>query len=121
MGGQTESGKPGENGFIPSGVALRGEAKGPITLQADGMLIVLDLQPADGGMLNILGQVAADDQDQWTGAFVELRQDKELQFSATVNDLGAFGFEGILPGSKELRITSQDGTLTVLSNFNVSI
>ncbi len=121
MSGQTESGKPGENGFIPSGVALRGEAKGLITLQADGMLIVLDLQPTDWGMINTLGQVAADDQDQWTGALVELRQDNELQFSTTVDDLGAFRFEGILPGSKELRITSKDSSLTVVSNFNVSI
>jgi hypothetical protein len=121
IGGQTDSGKPGENGFIPSGVALRGEAKGPITLQADGMVILLDLQPTDGEMINILGQVAADDQDEWTGALVELRQDNELQFSTTVDDLGAFRMEGILPGSKGLRILSKDNSLTVVSNFNISI
>jgi hypothetical protein len=121
MGGQTESGEPGENGFILSGVPLRGEAKGPITLQADGLVIVLDLQPTDGGIINILGQVAADDQDQWTGALVELRQDHELQFSNTVDDLGSFRLEGLRPGSKELRIISKDSSLTVMSNFYISI
>lgn len=114
-------GEQGENGLTPSGVALRGDAKGPITLQTDGLVIVLDLQPSDGGMVNILGQVAADDQDQWTEALVELRQENELQFSAMVNDLGAFRLEAIPPGSKELRILSKDSSFTVVSNFNVSL
>jgi hypothetical protein len=121
IGVQSESGQNGENGFIPSGVALRGEAKEPITLQADGIVIVLDLQHTDGGVINVLGQVAAEDQDQWTEAVVEVRHGNELQFSTTVDDLGAFRFEGIMPGSKELRIISKDSSLTVVSNFEVSI
>jgi hypothetical protein len=109
----------GENGFMPSSAALRGEAKGPLTLEADGIVIVLDIQQADGGMVNILGQVAADDQDQWTGALVELHQDGKLEFSTTVDDLGAFHTEGIIPGLKELRITSKDNSHIVVSNFEV--
>jgi hypothetical protein len=101
--------------------ALRGEAKGPITLEADGTIIVLDIQPINEGSVNILGQIAADDQDQWTGAFVELRQGNELQFSTTVDDLGTFQAQGIMLGSKELRIYSKDNSLTVVSNFDVSI
>lgn len=100
--------------------ALRGEAKGPITLQADGMVIVLDVQPSQEGKVNILGQVAADDQDQWTGALIELDHGGELEFSATVDDLGAFYLEDIIPGSKELRITSNDRSIRVVSNFEVS-
>jgi hypothetical protein len=38
-----------------------------------------------------------------------------------LDDLGAFEAEGIMPGSKELRIISQDHFLTVVSSFNVSI
>jgi hypothetical protein len=82
---------------------------------------VLDIQQTNEGRVNILGQVAADDQDQWTGALVELRQGNELQFSIAVDDLGAFQAEGIQPGSKELRIISKDSSLTVVSNFIVSI
>ena len=100
--------------------ALRGHAKGPITLQADGLVIVLDVQPGKEGKVNILGQLAADDQDQWTGALVELHQGGELEFSSKVDDLGAFYSEGIIPGSKELRITSKDSFIRVVSNFEVS-
>src|SRR5215213_7126562 len=46
--------------------ALRGEAKGPLTFEANGIVILLDIQPTHEGKTNILGQVAADDQDQWT-------------------------------------------------------
>lgn len=97
--------------------ALRGEAKGPLTFESDGVVIVLDVQPGDAGMFNILGQVAADDQDKWTSALVELRQDSELQSSGTVDDLGAFRTENLMPGSKELRIIPSDGSLIVVSSF----
>lgn len=100
--------------------ALRGDAKGPLTLQADGLIIVLDVQPGKEGNVNILGQLAAEDQDQWTGALVELHQGGDLEFSSTVDDLGAFYSEGIIPGSKELRITSKDSSIRVVSNFEVS-
>ena len=99
--------------------ALRGEAKGPLTLEADGMVIVLDVQPGDDGKVNVLGQVAADDQDRWTDAFVEFHQGGQLEFSTTVDDLGAFHSENIIPGLKELRIISQDHSITVVSNFEL--
>jgi hypothetical protein len=120
MGRQTGSGQPGENGFMPPVVALRGEAKGPLTFEADGTVIVLDIQATIDGKANILGQIAADDQEQWTDAIVELRQDNELQLSISVDDLGAFQAEGVTPGPKELRITSKDRSLVVVSNFEVS-
>ena len=118
VGGQTEAGEQGKIAFPPVVSALRGEAKGPITFEANGIVIVLDLQPADGGKVNILGQVAADDQEQWTGALVELRQGSELQFSTTVDDLGAFRSEGVMPGTTELWITPKSGSV-VVSNFEV--
>ena len=110
-------GSAGES--TPTFAALRGEVKGPITLEADGIVIVLDIQQTTEGRVNILGQVAADDQDQWTGALVELLQENELQSSTTVDDLGAFHSEGIMPGSKELRIIPKDNSLIVMSNFEV--
>ncbi|HEX9333633.1 MAG TPA: hypothetical protein VF896_17200 [Anaerolineales bacterium] len=108
-------GSAGES--APTFAALRGAAKGPITFEADGIVIVLDVQPTNEGKVNILGQVAADDQDQWTGALIELYQGGELQSSSTVDDLGAFHSEGIMPGSKELRIIPKDSSLIVVSNF----
>lgn len=110
MGGQAE------NALAP---ALRGEAKGPLTFEVDSTVIILDIQSAKDGKVDILGQVAAEDQDQWTEALVELRQDGQLEFSTRVDDLGAFQAEGIIPGPKELQIISEDHSLIVISNFEV--
>lgn len=120
VGGQTDPSRQGEIPLGPAVAALRGEAKGPLTFEADGVFIVLDIQPTKYGRVNILGQVAADNQEQWTDALVELRQGNELQFSTTVDDLGAFRSEDILPGTKELRIIPKSGSVVVVSNFELS-
>jgi hypothetical protein len=109
----------GDLTFTPTPVALRGEGKGPITFAAEGIIIVLDIQPTIDGNANILGQVAADHQDDWTGAQVELRRDSLLQISTTVDDLGAFQCEGVIPGQQELRIFPKNGSVVVISNFEV--
>ena len=123
INGQMETQNHSNSGFMPAKPVLRGKANGPLTFKAESVVIVLDIQPATEGKLNILGQVAADsadDQDQWTEALVEIRQDSKLEFSTTLDDLGSFHSEGILPGLKELQITSKEGTLIVLSNLEVS-
>jgi len=109
----------GELTFTPSPAALRGEGKGPITFAAEGIIIILDIQPTTEGRANILGQVAADHQDDWTGALVELRRDSLLQISTTVDDLGAFQCERVTPGQQELRIFPKNGSVVVMSNFEV--
>jgi len=119
VGGQAEPGKQGEIGFAPVVAALRGEIKGLITFAAEGIVIVLDIQPATEGRRTILGQVAADNQDDWTGALVELRKDSQLRISSTVDDLGAFRCEGVMPGPQELRIIPKSGAVVVISNFEV--
>ena len=101
--------------------ALRGESEGPITFVVEDIVIVLDIQPVNNEKVNILGQVAADDQDLWTEAIVELHQNNELQLSTIVDDLGAFQLEGVMPGLKELQVTSKNGSIVIISNFKVSI
>ncbi len=109
----------GELTFTPTPAALRGEGKGPITFAAEGIIIVLDIQATTEGKVNILGQIAADDQDDWTGALVELRRENLLQLSTTVDDLGAFRCEGVIPSQQELRIIPKNGSIVVVSNFEV--
>jgi hypothetical protein len=99
---------------------LRGGAQGPITLEADGILILLDVQPAAEGQAAILGQVAAQEQDSWTGAQVELRQGDRPPLTASVDDLGAFRCEGVLPGPAELQITPKSGP-SVTANIEVLV
>jgi hypothetical protein len=121
VGGQAEPGEQGEIGLAPVVPALRGEARGPLTFEVDGVVIILDIQPANQERADLLGQVAADHQEQWTGALVELREGGELEFSANVDDLGAFHSESIIPGPKELRITPMGGSVVVVMNFELSI
>ncbi|MGH2520950.1 MAG: zf-HC2 domain-containing protein [Anaerolineales bacterium] len=103
----------------PPTPALRGEARGPITAEAGGVTIVLDLQPAAEGRVRLLGQLAAEDQDRWTGALVQLWQAGALQTMARVDDLGGFHCEGIAPGLTDIRITPQMGRTLVLPDVEL--
>jgi len=97
--------------------ALRGESDGPLTYEAGGILIVIDIQEAVDGKINILGQVAADLQDDWTAALVKLKQKDQPELTTTVDDLGAFRFEGLSPGPVDIQIEARDGTEIVIPAF----
>ena len=108
-------------GSLAAAAALRGEEKGPLSFAAEGMMIVLDIQPTVQGKVNLFGQVAADDQDAWTGRVVELWTENQRQFSGTLDDMGAFQWEGVMPGWYELRITAGDGSAVIVPSFQVSL
>lgn len=91
--------------------ALRGESKGPLTFEADGVVITLDVQPGSNSLVSILGQLAADDQDEWTGAKVELQQNDSPLLTASVDDLGAFRFEAVRPMATKFIITSNENVV----------
>ena len=116
------SGEVGSTGDAALGAAvpvLRGGVKGPITMEADNSLLILDTQPAAESRLTITGQLAAHDQDAWTGARVELRYDGVQFKTTTIDDLGAFYFEEILPGPVEFQILSGRGTV-LLANVEIT-
>jgi hypothetical protein len=102
-------GQPGGTALTAAPAALRGAGEGPVTLEADGIVITLELQPGSNGQVSIFGQVAAGEQDEWTGALVELRPAGAPFLTALLDDLGAFEFEGLAPDSIELTITSPHG------------
>ncbi len=116
-GAMSSTGSPLSSGAV----ALRGEKKGPITLEADGIVITLDIQPGPNGLASILGQVAAQDQDNWTGAAVELRQTDAPQLTASLDDLGSFSFEAVRPGSIQITITSLHGAIVQIPNIDVTL
>jgi len=107
--------------LAPAFAGIRGDSRGPITLEADGILIVLDVQPIAEGRVTILGQIASDDQDRWTGAVVELRQADELRITATVDDLGAFRCEAFPPGPTEILITPSSGNAVLVPNVEIVV
>lgn len=108
-------------GVTPAFGALRGEDKGPLTFEADGMVIVLDIQPAAHQHVSMLGQVAADEQDQWTGAVVELSQADSTEKMASLDEFGAFRFDDIHPGATQLSIRSLHGIIVHIMNIEISI
>jgi hypothetical protein len=116
LGGGDQSSAMGEPSF-----ALRGESKGPMTFKADDIVIVLDIQPTIEGKVNILGQVAADDQEQWTGSTVKLQQTNGLQTTVFLDDLGAFRFEKALSDSVKITITSPHGVEVQFPNIDINI
>lgn len=115
LGGGDQSSAMGEPSF-----ALRGESEGPMTFQVGGNLIVIDIQQASDGKLNLFGQVAADQQDDWTDASVSLRQENQPERKTKVDDLGAFRFEDILRGFIDLEIEARDGTVVMIPTFEGS-
>jgi hypothetical protein len=106
----------GQGNLTPA-AALRGVGKEPLTYQANGILIVLDIQPTKEGKASIFGQIASDDQDEWTGARVELRKDDQFQASTEVDDLGTFQYTDVIHGGQELRIWPQAGPVVIIPNF----
>lgn len=113
-------GQAGQSTLSPDFSALRGETRGPLTFEANGIVIVLDIQQINEGKINILGQVAADDQDQWTTSKVELQQADSLPLTAALDDLGAFHFEDIRLGSTQITITSPSGIVLQVPNFDIA-
>ena len=118
LGKRQEGSAPGGLTLRPAYATVRGEYQGPITLEADGVFILLDIRPTDEGQVNLLGQVAADDQERWTGAVVELRQDGALRLTTALDDLGAFRGEGLDPGLIELTIAASEGPV-ILANIEI--
>ena len=101
-------------------LVLRGESEGPITFEVSGILIVIDIQEANNSKLNLLGQVATDQQDDWTDAVVKLNQENQPERNTAVDDLGAFRFENLLPGPMHLAIEARDGTVVVVPTIEGS-
>jgi len=101
--------------------ALRGEQKGPIILEAEGVVITLDVEPGSDGQGSMLGQVAADDQDQWTNASVELQQADLPPQTTSLDDLGAFRFETVRPGATRIMITSTEGVVIQSPDIDITV
>jgi len=99
--------------------ALRGSDEGPMTFEAEGTVIVLDVQPANEGKVNIFGQLAADVQDLWTGSKITLNQANGSKTTDSLNDLGAFQFEKVSIGSIQITILSPQGIEIQIPKFDV--
>jgi hypothetical protein len=109
-----------DSSLVPAFGALRGTSKDPLIFEADGVIITLDTQAGLTGAVSLLGQMAADNQDNWTGASVELQQGDSPQQIVSLDDLGSFRFENIQPGLVQITITSHSGIQVQIPSIHVA-
>lgn len=103
-----------------AGLALRGAAAGPIMAEAGNTTIMLDVQPVNGERVTIMGQIVADEYEQWIGALVELRQANVVQATTTVDDLGTFTLSQIRRAPLALRVTPEQGQAIVVEQVELA-
>lgn len=104
-----------------AGPALRGGAGGPLMFETDdSVTIFLELQPVANDQVELRGQLVADDQDDWAGALVELRQAGMLRATAAIDDLGTFRVAALPTQPTELRATRADGRALLLPEFELA-
>jgi hypothetical protein len=100
--------------------ALRGKSEDTMTFEVGGILIVIDIQKGSDGKLNILGQVATAQQDDWTNAAVKLHQEDQPERNTAVDDLGTFQFDDLLPSPMDIKIEAKNGTVIVVPTIDDS-
>jgi hypothetical protein len=111
----------GGGATTPAQVHLRGEDRGPLIFEADGVVITLEIQPDPDGQSSILGQLAAEEQDEWTGAEVELEQLDSTKLMTSLDDLGAFRWDHVGPGVSRITIRSPHNIVVHISSLDIPI
>lgn len=101
-------------------MALRGAATGPIMAEVDGTTLILDVQPAGEGKVHVVGQIASDDQEAWTGALIEVRAEGTVVSLAEVDDLGGFTCKSLPASAVDVRATASDGKTIVLPSVDLA-
>lgn len=106
--------------LLPSQGALRGEALAAQVFQAEDIVISLEPQWNPRGEVSLQGFIAADKQEQWKDAIVELQQDYLTPMISYVDEFGGFSFQEIVPTPTQLVITSPTGTAVQTEKVNIT-
>jgi hypothetical protein len=101
-------------------LALRGEAAGgPQTATSGDVVVVVEAQRATPDEVVLLGQLAAPEQDEWTGGLVQLWREGALEQTALLDDAGGFRLEALPPGKVDLQFTTESGNNLVWPDFPI--
>lgn len=100
-------------------VALRGTVGGMVMREVGDTTFIVDIQKATSGKIGLIGQVVADDAEQWNGALVEISQGLLVQGFATVDDLGGWNYAPVSPGAVEVRLTREAHYSVVLQGISI--
>lgn len=98
--------------------ALRGLGSGPVVLRTASTTIFLEAQPDTAGPA-LVGQLIADQIEQWAGSLVEMHQKGSIQATTTLDDLGGFRCGPLLSAPVSLHIVSPSGRSIAI--FDVSV
>ena len=100
-------------------LALRGTGDDPVIVEAGELTIFLKLEPRAGAPV-LLGQLAGDDLEPWTGALVQVWQDGALRSTGEVDDLGGFRCEAIALEPFELHIRAPHGAAILVPEIQLT-
>ncbi len=101
-------------------MALRGAATGPIMAEVEGTTLILDVQSSGEGKVDVVGQIASDDQDMWTGALIEVRTAGAVVALVEVDDLGGFTCKSLPASSVDVRATASSGKTILLPSLDLA-
>jgi hypothetical protein len=101
-------------------LALRGEtAGGPLAATSGDVVVVVEAQRAAPDQVVLLGQLAAPEQDDWTGGLVQLWRAGALERTALLDEAGGFRLEALPPGKVDLQFTTESGNNLVWPDFPI--
>jgi anti-sigma factor RsiW len=89
-------------------LALRGAASRTRAYEAGDVTVLVTVEPSSGGAL-LVGQLLADDEEQWAGALIEARQGGALVATAALDELAMFRVGPLVAAPADLRIVSPAG------------
>jgi hypothetical protein len=103
------------------GLVLRGSRNEPLVAEADGITVFLSIEQTARGATALMGQITAEEQQEWAGALVEIWQQDNLQATLIVNEWGGFRYEGFQPRYPcNLRINAAVGKMVTLYDLQFS-
>jgi len=105
-------------------MALRGEASTSRVFMVNDIVISLDVQSGSDGEISIQGSVGAldeENQKQWTGARVELKQTYLAPLLSYVDEYGGFSFSEVFPSLTQVTILSPTGIAVQTEQVDLTI
>ena len=109
------------SGLRPALTGIRGSVREPLLIEAEDVHIMLDVQPGAAGRGTLAGQVVNEDADHWIGSQIELWQQGQPARITVVDELGTFGFDGLLAGATELLLIAPGGDAIHIPDVDIQL
>ena len=109
------------SGLRPAMVGIRGAVREPIMIEAEHVLVMLEVQPLAAGRGTLQGQVVSEDAGRWIGSQIELWQRGQPARLTVLDEIGTFGFDGLLAGATELLLIAPGGDAIHIPDVDIQL